>query len=51
MVKISEKLKGNVARSVNPYGCKQEVLNQIDYVKKQGHYNGAKKSVNNWRFI
>lgn len=45
MVKISEKLRGNVARSVNPYGCKQEVLNQIDYVKKQGHYNGAKKAL------
>ncbi|WP_010621917.1 enoyl-ACP reductase FabV [Paucilactobacillus suebicus] len=45
MVKISEKLKGNVARSVNPYGCRQEVINQINYVKGKGHYDGAKKAL------
>lgn len=45
MVKISEKLKGNVARSVNPYGCRQEVLNQIAYVQGKGHYEGAKKAL------
>ncbi|MFD1471377.1 enoyl-ACP reductase FabV [Companilactobacillus mishanensis] len=45
MVKISEKLKGNVARSVNPYGCRQEILNQIAYVQGKGHYEGAKKAL------
>ncbi|MEG0254750.1 enoyl-ACP reductase FabV [Vagococcus sp.] len=42
-MKVEMKLKGNVARAVNPYGCKQEVLNQINYVKEQGAYDGAKK--------
>ncbi|MGV0168291.1 enoyl-ACP reductase FabV [Furfurilactobacillus sp. WILCCON 0119] len=45
MVKISEKLKGNVARSVNPYGCQKEVLDQIAYVQEKGHYEGAKKAL------
>ena len=45
MVKISEKLKGNVARSVNPYGCRQEILNQISYVQGKGSYTGAKKAL------
>jgi enoyl-[acyl-carrier protein] reductase/trans-2-enoyl-CoA reductase (NAD+) len=34
-MKLEMKLKNNAARSVNPYGCKQEVLNQINYVKEQ----------------
>lgn len=42
-IKLTPKLKGNIARSVNPYGCKQEVLNQINYVKAQGSYKGPKK--------
>lgn len=42
-MKVEMKLKGNMARSVNPYGCKQEVLNQINYVKSQGKYEGPKK--------
>lgn len=42
-MKVEMKLKGNMARSVNPYGCKQEVLNQINYVKAQGDYEGPKK--------
>lgn len=45
MVKITEKLKGNVARSVNPYGCRQEILNQIAYVQAKGKYDGAKKAL------
>lgn len=45
MVKITEKLKGNVARSVNPEGCRQEILNQIAYVQGKGHYEGAKKAL------
>ncbi|MBA1392592.1 trans-2-enoyl-CoA reductase family protein [Lactobacillus sp. XV13L] len=43
LVEIHEKLQGNVARSVNPYGCQQEVINQINYVKNKGEYKGAKK--------
>lgn len=42
-MKVEMKLKGNMARSVNPYGCKQEVLNQINYVKAEGDYEGPKK--------
>ncbi|MGF2053573.1 enoyl-ACP reductase FabV [Vagococcus fluvialis] len=42
-MKLEMKLKNNAARSVNPYGCKQEVLNQINYVKEQGSYEGPKK--------
>ena len=34
---------GNVSLGVNPIGCKQEVQNQIDYVKEQGSYEGPKK--------
>jgi enoyl-[acyl-carrier protein] reductase/trans-2-enoyl-CoA reductase (NAD+) len=37
------KIEGNIARSVNPYGCRQEVLNQINYVKSKGKYDGPKK--------
>ncbi|MEE6681908.1 bifunctional NADH-specific enoyl-ACP reductase/trans-2-enoyl-CoA reductase, partial [Pediococcus pentosaceus] len=37
------KIEGNIARSVNPYGCRQEVLNQINYVKSKGKYKGPKK--------
>lgn len=36
-------LKGNIAKSVNPYGCRQEVLNQINYVKLKGSYEGPRK--------
>lgn len=45
LVKLNEKLKGNLARSVNPYGCRQEVLNQIAYVQSKGPYEGAKKAL------
>lgn len=43
--KVEPVLKGNVARLVNPNGCKIEVQNQINYVKAQGKYNGAKKAL------
>lgn len=36
-------MRGNVSFGVNPIGCKQEVHNQIDYVKEQGKYEGPKK--------
>lgn len=32
-----------MALGVNPLGCKQDVLNQIDYVKSNGTYEGPKK--------
>lgn len=43
MLKFEHKLRGNVALGINPIGCKQEVLNEIDYVKKKGTYEGPKK--------
>lgn len=43
MIKFEHKMRGNVSFGVNPIGCKQDVLNQIDYVKEQGHYEGPKK--------
>lgn len=43
MLKFEHKLRGNVALGINPLGCKQDVLNQINYVKKQGTYKGPKK--------
>ena len=36
-------MRGNVSFGVNPIGCKQEVNNQIDFVKEQGAYEGPKK--------
>lgn len=36
-------MRGNVSIGVNPIGCKQEVLNQIEYVKEQGTYEGPKR--------
>lgn len=43
MLKFEQKLRGNVALGINPLGCKQEVLNEIEYVKKKGPYEGPKK--------
>ena len=43
MIKFEQKLRGNVSLSVNPIGCKQEIQNQINYVKEQGAYEGPKK--------
>ena len=42
-MKFKQNLRGNVALGVNPLGCKQEILNQIDYVKSKGHYDAPKK--------
>lgn len=36
-------MRGNVSFGVNPIGCKQEVKNQINYVKEQGRFEGPKK--------
>lgn len=43
MLKFEHTLRGNIALGINPLGCKQEVLNEIDYVKKKGTYPGPKK--------
>ncbi|CZQ89166.1 trans-2-enoyl-coa reductase [Trichococcus palustris] len=43
MLQFKQNIRGNVALGVNPLGCKQEVLNQIEYVKKKGTYPGPKK--------
>ncbi len=42
-MKFKQNIRGNVALGVNPVGCRQEVLNQIDYVKSKGHYDAPKK--------
>lgn len=43
MLEFKQNIRGNVALGVNPIGCKQEVLNQIAYVKSKGTYEGPKK--------
>lgn len=43
MMEFKQNIRGNVALGINPLGCKQEVLNQIDYVKNKGAYQGPKK--------
>ena len=43
MLKFEQTLRGNIALGLNPIGCKQEVLNQIEYVKEKGTYEGPKK--------
>jgi len=43
MLEFKQNIRGNVALGVNPIGCKQEVLNQIEYVKNKGTYIAPKK--------
>ena len=43
MLEFKQNIRGNVALGVNPLGCKQEVLNQIEYVKNKGTYQAPKK--------
>ena len=43
MLEFKQNIRGNVALGINPLGCQQEVLNQINYVKSKGSYTGAKK--------
>ena len=40
---IKPKLKGSLALSAHPVGCKEFVKRQIDYVKKPDKYTGPKK--------
>lgn len=43
MLNFKQNIRGNVALGINPVGLKQEVLNQINYVKNKGTYEGPKK--------
>ncbi|MCC5893898.1 MAG: trans-2-enoyl-CoA reductase family protein [Alkalibacterium sp.] len=43
MVEFKQNIRGNVALGVNPVGLKQEVLNEINYVKSKGTYDAPKK--------
>lgn len=43
MLKFEHTLRGNVALGINPLGCKQQVWNEINYVKEKGTYAGPKK--------
>lgn len=40
---IKPKLIGNVSKAAHPYGARQSVLDQIEYVRKNGKFQGAKK--------
>lgn len=42
-MKIKAEIIRGLVKNVHPYGCRQEVLNQIDYCKKAKQFNGAKK--------
>ncbi|MFW2490310.1 enoyl-ACP reductase FabV [Clostridium chromiireducens] len=39
-----ELIKG-MAKTAHPYGCRKEVLNQIEYCKKAKQFNGPKKAL------
>lgn len=40
---VEPKVRGFICTTAHPVGCEQAVKEQIDYVKKQGRLNGAKK--------
>ena len=40
---VEPKVKGFICTTAHPTGCRRNVLNQIEYVKKQGKLAGAKK--------
>lgn len=40
---IEPRMRGFICLTAHPEGCKQNVLNQINYVKQQGSFEGAKK--------
>lgn len=42
---IKPMLKGNIARTAHPYGCKASIKEQIEYVKKHDTYTGPKKAL------
>ncbi|KRK92310.1 trans-2-enoyl-CoA reductase [Levilactobacillus koreensis JCM 16448] len=44
-VTLTEKIEGNVARSVNPRGLQQMLQSQIEVVRQKGQYTGAKRAL------
>ena len=40
MLEFKQNIRGNVALGVNPLGCNQEVLTEIDSVKNKGTFAG-----------
>lgn len=40
---IEPRVRGFICLTAHPKGCEQNVINQIDYTKSQGHINGPKK--------
>ncbi len=42
-MKVEPKVKGFICTTAHPLGCKKNVENQIEYVKKHGDIHGAKK--------
>ncbi|WP_203640453.1 enoyl-[acyl-carrier-protein] reductase FabV [Levilactobacillus andaensis] len=44
-VTLTEKIEGNVARSVNPEGLRQMLQSQIEVVRQKGQYTGAKRAL------
>ncbi|WP_191988170.1 trans-2-enoyl-CoA reductase family protein [Levilactobacillus enshiensis] len=44
-VTLTEKIEGNVARSVNPQGLQRMLQSQIETVRAKGQYTGAKRAL------
>ncbi|MFC6261388.1 enoyl-[acyl-carrier-protein] reductase FabV [Levilactobacillus fujinensis] len=44
-VTLTEKIEGNVARSVNPQGLQRMMQSQIAVVREKGQYTGAKRAL------
>ena len=44
MIFKAELVKG-MAKTAHPYGCRKEILNQIEYCKNAKQFNGAKKAL------
>lgn len=40
---IEPRMRGFICLTAHPTGCKQNVINQIDYIKSKGKISGAKK--------
>ena len=40
---VEPKIRGFICTTAHPVGCRQNVKNQIEYVKAQPKTNGAKK--------
>jgi enoyl-[acyl-carrier protein] reductase/trans-2-enoyl-CoA reductase (NAD+) len=40
---IEPRMRGFICLTAHPYGCAQNIKNQIEYVKSKGHIDGAKK--------